>query len=66
MDLNFTEEEQEFRKEVHAWIDAHLPKEISHKVHNGLQLSRTDMQRWHQILGKKAMLSLWFKCSSKV
>lgn len=57
MDLNFTEEEQEFRKEVHAWIDAHLPKEISHKVHNGLQLSRTDMQRWHQILGKKGWLT---------
>jgi alkylation response protein AidB-like acyl-CoA dehydrogenase len=33
-----------------------LPKEISHKVHNSLRLTREDMQRWARILGKQGWL----------
>jgi alkylation response protein AidB-like acyl-CoA dehydrogenase len=56
MDLAFTPEEQKFREEIRAWVRENLPKEISHKVHNALHLTRDDMQRWAKILGKKGWL----------
>lgn len=56
MDLGFTPEEQKFREHIRAWVGEHLPADISHKVHNALQLSREDMQRWGQILGKQGWL----------
>ena len=57
MDLNFTPEELAFRAEVRAWVGAHLPKAISHKVHNALHLTREDLQSWARILGKKGWLA---------
>ena len=56
MDLAFTPEELGFREEIRAWVHAHLPQDIAHKVHNAMQLTRDDMQRWGQILGKKGWL----------
>ena len=56
MDLNFTADELEFRREIRQWVAENLPKELSHKVHNALRLSRDDMQRWAKILGKKGWL----------
>ena len=56
MDLAFTPEEQKFREDIRAWVQANLPTNISHKVHNSLHLSRDDMQRWARILGKKGWL----------
>ena len=53
MDLNFTAEEQAFRAEIRDWVAKNLPKDISHKVHNALRLSRDDLQRWAKILGKQ-------------
>jgi len=53
MDLNFTAEEIAFRNEIRQWVAENLPKDISHKVHNSLRLSRDDLQRWAKILGKK-------------
>src|SRR6266568_2170574 len=53
MDLAFTPEEQKFREDARAWVRANLPKEISHKVHNSLRLTKDDLQRWAQILGAK-------------
>ena len=53
MDLNFTPEEQAFREEIRGWVAQNLPKDISHKVHNALRLTKEDMQRWAKILGKK-------------
>src|SRR2546427_404654 len=53
MDLNFTPEELAFRAEIRAWVAENLPKDISHKVHNALRLSKDDLQRWAKILGKK-------------
>jgi len=62
MDLAFTPEELGFREEIRTWVHAHLPQEISHKVHNALQLTREDMQRWGKILGKKGWLGhAWAK-----
>ena len=51
MDLNFTPEEQAFRTQIRAWVAANLPKDISHKVHHALRLSKDDLQRWARILG---------------
>jgi alkylation response protein AidB-like acyl-CoA dehydrogenase len=56
VDLAFTPDEQAFRHQVRAWVQASLPAEISHKVHNALRLSRDDHQRWARILGKKGWL----------
>ena len=56
MDLAFTPEEQQFREDIREWVQANLPKEISHKVFNSLHLSRDDMQGWAKILGKKGWL----------
>jgi alkylation response protein AidB-like acyl-CoA dehydrogenase len=56
MDLAFTDKEQAFRHEVRDWVHANLPKSISHKVHNALELTRDDMQSWAKILGKKGWL----------
>tara|TARA_B100001105_G_scaffold86671_2_gene68732 strand:+ start:1551 stop:2732 length:1182 start_codon:yes stop_codon:yes gene_type:complete len=53
MDLNFTAEEEAFRQEIRQWVHAHLPQDISHKVHNALRLSKDDLQRWAKILGKQ-------------
>lgn len=56
MDLNFTPEEQAFRLQIRQWVAENLPKDISHKVHNALRLSRDDLQRWAKILGAKGWL----------
>ncbi len=56
MDLNFTAEELQFRAMVRQWVADNLPKDLSHKVHNALRLSRDDMQRWAKILGAKGWL----------
>ena len=57
MDLNFTEEELEFRATVRQWVAANLPADISHKVHHGLRLTREDHQRWARILGRQGWLA---------
>ena len=56
MDLNFTPAEQQFRDDIRHWVRQHLPTDISHKVHQGLRLSRDNMQTWARILGKKGWL----------
>ena len=56
MDLAFTTEEQRFREDIRAWVGENLPRDISHKVHNALRLTRDDMQRWAKILGLKGWL----------
>jgi alkylation response protein AidB-like acyl-CoA dehydrogenase len=53
MDLHFTPEQEAFRQRIRAWVAEHLPKDISHKVHNALRLSKDDHQRWARILGKE-------------
>ena len=56
MDLAFTPQEQKFRETIRSWVHANLPRELSHKVHNSLPLTREDMQQWGKILGKKGWL----------
>jgi alkylation response protein AidB-like acyl-CoA dehydrogenase len=62
MDLAFTPEEEQFRKDIRNWVRANLPEKISHKVHNALRLTRDDQQDWAKILGKKGWLGYgWAK-----
>ena len=56
MDLAFTPEELQFRVDIRSWVAANLPKDLAHKVHNDLNLTRDDMQNWAKILGKKGWL----------
>jgi len=53
MDLNFTAEEQSFRKEVRGFLRAKLPAEISRKVLDGKRLEKDDFVRWQQILNEQ-------------
>jgi alkylation response protein AidB-like acyl-CoA dehydrogenase len=50
MQLEFTQEEQAFREEVRAFLRESLPREISAKVLNGLELSREDYVEWQRRL----------------
>jgi hypothetical protein len=56
MDLNFTPDELAFRETIRTWVAENLPREISHKVHNALRLTKEDMQAWARILGKQGWL----------
>lgn len=57
MDLNFTPEEQAFRREVRQFIDENLPDDIREKTRGGERLERDDILRWHQILYRKGWVA---------
>ena len=57
MDLQFTTEELSFRDEVRGFLKDKLPEDLSHKVKNGLQLTKQDMERWHAILNERGWLA---------
>ena len=57
MDLQFTPEELAFRDEVRGFLKDQLPEDLSHKVKNGLQLTKQDMERWHAILNARGWLA---------
>jgi len=53
MDLRYTPEEEVFRAEVRAFLDAELPSEIRDKVRLGRRLCKQDMVHWQQILHRR-------------
>ena len=53
MDLHFTEEENAFRAEVRAFIDANLPARTRQKLVEGRKPSRDDIVEWTRILHAK-------------
>jgi alkylation response protein AidB-like acyl-CoA dehydrogenase len=53
MQLEFTPEEQAFREMVRGWVRENLPPALAHKTFNALRLSKSDLQQWARILGKK-------------
>jgi len=57
MDLNFTPEEEAFRREVQQFLRDKLPERLSRKVRNGLRLAREDMAEWHAILNERGWLA---------
>ncbi len=57
MDLNFTPEEQAFRAEVRAFVDAELPAALRDKVLGGKHLSKDDFVGWHKTLYRKGWVA---------
>ncbi|MEQ1439729.1 acyl-CoA dehydrogenase family protein [Fontimonas sp. SYSU GA230001] len=57
MELNFTADEQRFRAEVRAFIDAHLPADLRDKVLTGKRMGKEDYLRWHRILYKQGWVA---------
>lgn len=53
MDLNYSAEEQAFRDEVRAFVEANLPKDLQHKVLNHKRLAKEDYVRWHKIVARQ-------------
>ena len=53
MNLDLTPQEEAFRREVRAFVDANLPAAIRDKVLNGVNLEREEVVRWHKILHAK-------------
>ncbi|MCH8620196.1 acyl-CoA dehydrogenase family protein [Undibacterium sp. TS12] len=50
MDLNFNDAELGFRQMVRHFLQTSLPQSISHKVHHGIALEKSDYQQWQKIL----------------
>ncbi len=57
MDLNFTAEEELFRRDVRAFLADKLPARLSDKVAKGKHLSKSDMEEWHAILNARGWLA---------
>ncbi|GGC10471.1 acyl-CoA dehydrogenase family protein [Pseudoduganella buxea] len=53
MDLNYSAQDEAFRAEVRAFVDAELPPELQRKVRSHLRLSKDDFVRWHRIVAKQ-------------
>ena len=56
MDLEFTDELRDFRREVRAFIEEHLPEDLRTKVERFLTLGKDDYLRWQDILAEKGWL----------
>jgi len=50
VDLKYTAEEEAFRAQVRAFIEAQLPADIRAKTGMGKRLQKDDLTRWQQIL----------------
>jgi alkylation response protein AidB-like acyl-CoA dehydrogenase len=53
MDLRYTPEEEAFRAEVRAFLQAELPAEIRDKLRLGRRLYKDDLVRWQRILHRR-------------
>ncbi len=56
MDLEFTDELRDFRREVRAFIEERLPGDLRTKVERFLTLGKDDYLRWQDILAEKGWL----------
>ena len=57
MDLQFTPQEQAFREEVRAFLQAKLPAALAHKVKSGMILTKKDLEDWHAVLNAQGWLA---------
>ena len=62
MDLNYSHEEEAFRAQVRAFLEAELPKDIREKSRLGKRLAKDDFVRWQKILNAKGWgAAMWPK-----
>jgi alkylation response protein AidB-like acyl-CoA dehydrogenase len=57
MELNFTDAEQAFRREVQGFLATKLSPEAAAKVKQGHVLSKADMEQWHAVLHAQGWLA---------
>lgn len=53
MHMNFTADERAFEQAVSAFVAENLPPDIKAKVERGIELTREEIRRWMEILGKQ-------------
>jgi alkylation response protein AidB-like acyl-CoA dehydrogenase len=53
MDLRYTPEEEAFRADVRAFLQAELPPDIRDKMRLGRRLGKDDLVRWQRILHRR-------------
>ena len=53
MDLNYSAEDEGFRAEVRAFLEANLPADLQQKVRQHKRLAKEDYVRWHKIAAKQ-------------
>ncbi len=53
MDLNYTPEEESFRAEVRAFLQAELPADIRDRMRSGGRVRKDDILRWQKILYRR-------------
>ena len=53
MNLNYSEADDAFRRDVHDWLAANLPADLQFKVLNHRRMQKDDFVRWHKTLAKK-------------
>ena len=57
MDMSFSAEDEAFRQEVRAFLDAKLPSDVAHKVHNGYHVNRQEIMAWHKALHEQGWVT---------
>ncbi|PQO98258.1 pimeloyl-CoA dehydrogenase large subunit [Massilia phosphatilytica] len=57
MDLTYTGDDLAFRDQVRAFLEAELPADLRHKVHDHLRLHKDDYVRWHRILARQGWVA---------
>jgi alkylation response protein AidB-like acyl-CoA dehydrogenase len=57
MELNFTDAEQAFRREVQDFLATKLSPEVAARVKQGHALSKADMEQWHAVLHAQGWLA---------
>jgi alkylation response protein AidB-like acyl-CoA dehydrogenase len=57
MDLNYSTDEEAFRKEVRTWLDANIPADLRQKVLRYEELGKEGLLTWHKILAKKGWIA---------
>ena len=58
MDLAYSADEESFRAEVRAFLDAKLPSKLKNKMKLGKRLNKDDMIEWHAILNQQGWLAV--------
>ncbi len=58
MDLAYSAEEESFRVEVRAFLEAKLPAQMKNKMKLGKRLSKDDLVEWHAILNEQGWLAV--------
>ncbi len=57
MDTSFSPEELAFRDEVRTFVAENYPEDIKAKMEAGVELTKEETLRWHQILAKKGWVA---------